>query len=151
MDALNEYMQPTFVWFVVGLVLLIAEFIVPGLVIFFFGIAAWVVALLCFFIDLSLNTQLVIFLISSIVLVITLRKYVKSVFIGKVQDDMDTKDMDGFIGEQAIVEESIVPPRKGRITFRGTGWDAEAEGEIAQGATVEIIGKTNLTLQVKSI
>jgi len=131
--------------------LLVVEFTMPGLVIFFFGVAAWVVALVCFFVDLSLNAQLGLFLVSSVLLIIALRKYVKNIFIGDVQEEDGSQQMEGFKGEKARVTEAIKPPRSGRIEFRGTGWNAESDQEIEIGVTVEIIGKRNITLMVKPL
>jgi membrane protein implicated in regulation of membrane protease activity len=37
--------SPIIIWFVVGLVLILMEFVIPGLVIVFFGLGAWVAAI----------------------------------------------------------------------------------------------------------
>ena len=39
-DAIKDYLSPEVVWFLAGLALLILEFAMPGLVIFFFGVGA---------------------------------------------------------------------------------------------------------------
>ena len=49
MDALKGFMRPEFVWAVVGMLLLLAEFGLPGLIVFFFALGAFLVALLSFF------------------------------------------------------------------------------------------------------
>jgi len=40
--GLAFFFNPTLIWFFIGLVLLIAEFSVPGVILVFFGIGAWV-------------------------------------------------------------------------------------------------------------
>ena len=47
LDAIKEFLTPEIIWFLVGLVLLILEFAMPGLIIGFFGVGAWVVAIVC--------------------------------------------------------------------------------------------------------
>src|SRR5688572_13114066 len=55
------------IWFIVGFIFFLLEFVVPGLILFFFAVGAWLVAILSLFIDLSINSQLLIFLATSIV------------------------------------------------------------------------------------
>jgi membrane protein implicated in regulation of membrane protease activity len=45
----------------------------------------------------------------------------------------------------------IIPKSGGKVEFHGTNWLAEADEEIAEGATVQITGKDNITLKVKSL
>jgi membrane protein implicated in regulation of membrane protease activity len=81
-DWIKDFMKPEFIWAMVGLILLLLEFTLPGLIIFFFGVGAWIVAATCFFVDISVDAQLVIFIVSSVVLLLALRKWLKSVFVG---------------------------------------------------------------------
>ena len=156
MENLFDMINPALAWFLTGLALLLLEFAFPGLIIFFFGVGAWVVALVCLAFDISLNFQLLIFIVTSVVLLLALRKWVKTVFYGKVAATAHTDEsMEGFVGEKAVVTSEIVPHMKGRVEFRGTHWDAErdAEGEetLKEGTPVEITGKDNLTLKVKPL
>lgn len=152
MEQLKEFFEPQVIWCLVGLVLLLLEFIMPGLIIAFFGLGAWVVAAICLFADISLNTQLIIFIVSSIVLLLILRKWLKGVFFGHVKSKQElTEDMKEYVGEKVAVTEAIGPNRKGKVEFHGTNWEAEADEEIAEGAVVEIIDKDNLTLKVRPL
>lgn len=153
MGNLKELLTPEFVWSVVGIVMLMAEFMMPGFVIFFFGIGAFFVALLCFFISsLSINAQLIIFLISSIVFLIVLRKWFKTAFRGFFgsKDKMPT-NKNYNVGETAIVTEKITPYKKGKIEFHGSMWLAESNKEIEKGTPIIIIEQNNLTFKVKSV
>ena len=47
--------------------------------------------------------------------------------------------------------EKIRPNIGGKVEFHGTNWNAVADKEIEVGAVVEITGKDNLTLKVKSL
>ena len=150
--SLKGFLKPEIIWFLIGLVLLLSEFVLPGLIIFFFGIGAMVVALVCFLTDVSVNIQLLIFIGSSILLLIFLRKWLKGIFMGRVVGGGTAAgDLKEFIGERVVVKESITPKAGGRVEFHGTSWQAEADEEIPVGTVVRITGKANITLTVKPL
>jgi membrane protein implicated in regulation of membrane protease activity len=152
MDSLKDWLKPELIWFIIGLVLLLLEFVVPGLIIFFFGVGAFVVALLCIFLDISVNLQLLLFLVSSIVLLVVLRRELSKTFMGHVGFSQDTSEnMDDFTGGRAKVIRVIRPNMPGRVEFHGSQWDAESDEEIPEGAQVEVMGKSNITLKVRTI
>ena len=102
MDSVKEFLRPEVIWFLVGIVLLIMEFMVPGLIIGFFGVGACVVAIVCLVADISLNVQLMIFICSSVALLLCLRKWLKGVFMGHTKSKQDMKeDLNEFVGERA--------------------------------------------------
>ncbi len=149
MDAIKEFLKPEIIWFLVGLVLLIMEFALPGLVIFFFGVGAFVVAIVCLITDIGLNAQLIIFIVASVLSLLCLRTWLKSIFMGHIKSKQDmTEDLKEFVGEQAVVIETITKAG-GKVELHGTNWSAQADGEISEGTTVEVVGKDNLTLKVK--
>ena len=147
-----DWSEPELIWFIVGLIFLLAEFIIPGFVIFFFGAGAWVVALLALFFNIPLNFQLLIFLLSSVFLLIFLRKRVTQIFIGR-QKRVESPDdnLDEFKGENATVIEEIVPGKPGKVEFHGSQWKAESDDPIAAGKIVEIISTKSITLKVKPV
>ena len=152
MEQLKEFFEPQVIWCLVGLVLLLMEFVMPGLIVFFFGLGAWVVAAVCLFADISINAQLIIFIISSIVLLLVLRKWLKGVFFGHVKSKQElTEDLKEYAGEKVVVTEKIGLNRSGKVELHGTNWEAEADEEIAEGTVVEITGKDNLTLKVRPL
>ena len=152
MDTLKDFLKPELIWFLVGLILLILEFVMPGLIVAFFGVGAWVVAIICLFADISLNTQLLIFIVSSVLSLILLRKWLKGIFMGHVVSKQDAREnLEEFVGQRAVVKERIVASGRGKVEFRGTDWQAQADEEIAEGTAVEIIGKDNITLKVKAL
>ncbi|MCP4255979.1 MAG: NfeD family protein [Planctomycetes bacterium] len=152
LETLKDFLRPDIIWFLVGLVLLIMEFVLPGLIIAFFGVGAWIVAFICCFTDIGINTQLIIFIISSVLSLLLLRKWLKGVFLGHTGSKQNLKEkLDEFIGQKAVVKEKIMPKSGGKVEFHGTNWLAQADEEIAEGAMVQIIGKDNITLKVKSL
>lgn len=153
MDAIKEFFKPEIIWFIIGIALLIAEFAIPGLVVFFFGVGACIVATLLLIIHpMSLTWQLLIFIVSSLILLFSLRKWLAKVFVGRIIRDKEYQDMeDDFIGHRGTVTAQITPKIPGRIELNGTDWKAEADEVIKKGMRVEITGKDNLTLKVKPL
>lgn len=151
-DSIKDYLKPELIWFLVGLALLVMEFMTPGLIIFFFGVGAWIVATICLFVDISINLQLGIFIAASVLSLVLLRKWLKGTFMGHVRSKQDTtENMEDYVGQRATVVEKIVPTVGGKVEFHGTNWEAQANSEIEEGAVVEITGKNNLTLKVKAL
>ena len=152
MDNLKDLLKPEIIWFVLGIIMLIIEFTMPGLIIFFFGVSACFVGLLCLIFNLSLNAQLVIFILSSIASLMLLRRHVRKIFRGHVEEEQNIdENLKDFLGEKVKVIQKITPKENGKVEFHGTNWTAAADEEISKGTPVEIVGKENLTLKVKRI
>jgi membrane protein implicated in regulation of membrane protease activity len=152
MDAIKDLLKPELIWFLIGLALLLLEFALPGLIVFFFGLGAWIVALVCLLTDISLNAQLLVFIISSVLSLVCLRKWLKGLFKGFIVSRQKTSEnIEEFIGKRAVVKEKITPQVPGKVEFHGTNWAAEADEEIAAETPVKIVGKDNITLKVKSL
>jgi membrane protein implicated in regulation of membrane protease activity len=144
MDILSN---PAVIWFLVGLGLLLLELVLPGLVILFFGAGAWVTALVCAFADISLNWQILIFLVASLLGLALLRRYVKRKFFGKT--DQEAQDqLEEFIGKKAKAIEDF-RDGAGMVEFKGTQWSARCSDPVSKGQWVLIEGKDSLTLIVR--
>jgi membrane protein implicated in regulation of membrane protease activity len=148
----KDFLKPEYIWAIIGVVLLIMELFIPGLVVFFFGVGALLVAVVCLVADIHINAQLLIFLITSVVFLLALRNRLKGVFSGfsKSRPSMSQNPPE-FIGEKVTVMQAISPVLPGMVEMHGTNWKARAEVAIPAGAMVEIIGNENLTLVVKPI
>jgi membrane protein implicated in regulation of membrane protease activity len=146
METVKDWLNPEFLWFLAGLIMLILEFLMPGLIIFFFGLGALVVAVICFFTDISLNIQMSIFLAASLLLLLVLRQWMKRAFVGHLHPNGALSE---FTGEKAVVTKQIDPVAGGRVEFRGTSWNAQAEELLPEGTVVEVTGKNNITLTVR--
>jgi len=152
METIKDFLRPEIIWFLIGLALLIMEFVLPGLIIAFFGVGAWIVALVCLITEIGINTQLIIFIVCSVLSLLCLRKWLKGVFLGHTVSKQNLKEnLEEFIGQKAVVKEKIMPKVGGKVEFHGTDWVAEADEEIAVETVVEIIGKENITLKVKTL
>jgi membrane protein implicated in regulation of membrane protease activity len=152
METMADWLNPPVIWFIVGFVLILMEFGIPGLITLFFGIGAWIVAFLTLFIDMSIDIQLLIFIIISVVSLIFLRKHFKKLYQGKMdKSKFGPDELEEFIGHKAEVIKEIAPNHPGKVEFHGTQWNAASEQKIEEGEIVEIIEKRNLTLIVKSL
>ena len=141
-------LQTPVIWFIIGFILLILEFVLPGLILFFFGVGAWFVAILSLFIDMSLNTQLIVFVITSVITILLLRKWVGKMLYGKKQPSELLEDE--FLGKTARSETSISPGEDGKVFFKGTSWQASSEDWIGPGENVIITDTDSIILIVKS-
>ncbi len=140
MQIMNIAYSPALLWFIAGLVLVLLEFGAPGLILFFFAAGAWVVSLICLFADISLNVQLSVFLIVSILLLILLRKRLSSIFMGSlIKRGAANPEMEEYVGQRAVVTSKIEPNLPGKVEFRGSLWNAESDEIIDECTPVEIV------------
>lgn len=147
---MRSLLNPSVIWFVIGLILLVLEFLAPGLLVIFFGIGAWVTALVCLFLTPGVNSQILIFLVTSVLSLLLLRKYLKRVFYKDEHAPEDTLS-DEFIGKTAVVEVPIKNGKRGKVIFKGTSWTAESDYNLEKGHQVMIISKESIVLKVVPI
>jgi membrane protein implicated in regulation of membrane protease activity len=140
--------KPELLWFAIGLVLLLMELVIPGFFIFFFGLGAWVTALVCLIGEPSTNLQIIIFAITSVISLIGLRRIIQKKFFyskGKESEDVE----DEFTGKEALAVSDFGDEINGKVEFKGTTWTAESKSEIKAGQRVIIIEKDSFKLLVK--
>lgn len=144
----SVFSRPEVVWFIIGLALFLLELVLPGFVIFFFGVGAWITALLCLFAHVSTNLQIIVFAITSVLSLLALRKIIqRKFFYSKV--DRSSAVEDEFTGKEAIAATNFGTEKKGKVEFKGTTWNAESEAEIKKGQTVIILEKESFKLIVE--
>ena len=144
MDILSD---PAVIWFLVGLGLLLLELVLPGLVILFFGVGAWVTALVCAFTNINLNVQILIFLVASLLGLVLLRKYLKKRFFNRSNKEIDDQ-LEEFIGHKAKVIDDF-KDGEGKVEFKGTRWSARSNDLVTKGDWVIIRSKDSLTFNVE--
>lgn len=139
------------VWFIIGIFFLLMEILLPGFVIFFFGIGGLITALFTYFFNIdSIIIQITIFIASSVLSLVFLRRTFSKLFRGNVNKDKELKD--DFIGKKALVIHEIVPDSlNGKVEFNGTNWEAKSDIFIEKGTVVEIIERIDLKLIVKPL
>jgi membrane protein implicated in regulation of membrane protease activity len=144
----NILSRPELFWFLMGLVLFLLELVIPGFFIFFFGLGAWITALVCLIGNPGTNLQIVIFAITSILSLIALRRIIQKKFFyskGHLSEDVE----DEFTGKEALATTDFGGMKNGKVEFKGTRWNAESTSEIKEGQRVLIIEKDSFKLIVK--
>ena len=139
--------SPILIWFLAGIIFFGLELLLPGLIVFFFGVGAWCAALAVYLLPIPLSGQLLVFLGASVVALVLLRATLKKVFLGRQfeKDAMENKVAEGSSG---VVIEDIIPPAAGKIKYAGSFWQATAEESLAKGTVVRVVEKNNLTVKV---
>lgn len=143
---------PEIIWFVIGLILIMLEFTIPGIILVFFGIGAWIVTVLVYADILqSVTSQLFVFGAASLILLLVLRRWVKDKFYGHITGSQDLlQNLDEFAGMKVHVLSDVVPGRtEGIVEFKGTNWSAVSDEEIKSGETAVIVKNDGLTLVIK--
>jgi membrane protein implicated in regulation of membrane protease activity len=128
--------------------LFLLEFVMPGFFIFFFGLGAWVTALVCLIGNPAINLQIIIFAISSTLLLLALRRIIQKKFLNSKSTQSDDVE-DEFTGKEALATIDFGGIKQGKVEFKGTTWTAESGSEIKEGQRVIIIEKDSFKLIVE--
>ncbi|MEM9283629.1 MAG: NfeD family protein [Verrucomicrobiota bacterium] len=142
-------MDSATIWFLIGLGLVLAELAVPGVILVFIGLAAWLVAILDWCGVDSFSVQLWTFGLTSLGLVIFARRFVKSWFSGK-ETEADADLDEEFVGKIVAVVKAIDAGGFGLVELKGAQWKATSDQDLAEGASAVVTARDNLTLTVKS-
>lgn len=137
-------------WFVAGVILILAEFAIPGVFICFFGIGALLTGLAAWMLpELSFAFELLLFSVLSVVFLLVCRRFMPKVFRGTETVDDSDIDNDDVAGAEVVVVEAVTPDAPGRVEFRGSCWNACADRVIAVGERAKIVRRRNLTLYLE--
>jgi inner membrane protein len=140
--------KPEVVWFIIGLVLFLLELVIPGFVIFFFGVGAWATALLCLIAHPGINLQAIVFAVTSILSLLGLRKMIQKRFFYS-KEELSKEVEDEFSGKEAVAITDLEPGKNGKVEFKGTQWKAESASSIREGDRVTIKEKQDFKLIVE--
>ncbi|NRA65919.1 MAG: NfeD family protein [Pseudobacteriovorax sp.] len=138
-------------WLYLAIILILAEFLVPGAVLIFIGLAAGIVGVLVYlgWIDGLIASATTFFMIS-LVFVLGLRSVALKFLPGDTSVDNVSLD-DEPIGAIVEVISEISASVPGRISYRGTGWPAKSSSSHEKGDKVIIKGKSDEYWLVTSI
>ncbi len=139
-------------WMYVGAFLMLAELMMPGFVIFFFGLSAATVGLIRFALgeSFTLMWQLAAFSAFAIIYLAVLRRLLKKLFSG----DSETSSLafrQELVGRIGNVVAAITPPASGRVMIGDAEWNAVSDGPVEAGANVKVVAQENLTVRVEKI
>jgi membrane protein implicated in regulation of membrane protease activity len=142
------FAKPELIWFIIGLVLFLLELVLPGFVIFFFGVGAWITALLCLVAEPGINLQAIVFAVTSVLSLVLLRKMIQKKFFYS-KEELSKEVEDEFTGKEAVAAADFVPGETGKVEFKGTTWKAESDTAISKGQRIIIKSKDNFKLFVE--
>ena len=135
-------------WFLLGVLLLLAELITPGAFYqLFFGLGAIVVGLIGLVgINLPLPIQMLLFIALSIGSLLLLRKRLRVKLDSKLPD----KKVDDLEGETAVALEDIAVGAVGKAELRGAAWNARNVGDavIPESQRCRVTRVDGLTLWI---
>jgi len=138
-------------WFALGLVLLILEWLLPGVLALFFGFGALLVGGLTWLgVVASLPWQLGWFALLSLASLLLLRKRFQRWMRGTVTDPGDGRGSgDALRGRRVQVLESFAQGC-GIVELNGARWDAESDEELVAGQPAWVVANRGIVLQVAS-
>jgi inner membrane protein len=142
------FSRPEIIWFIIGLALFLLELVLPGFVILFFGVGAWITALLCLIAHPGVNLQIIVFAVTSVISLLLFRKMIQRKFFYSKEDQSKAVE-DEFTGKEAKAVADFGNDKTGKVEFKGTTWKAESVSEIKAGQSVIIIEKQDFKLIVE--
>jgi len=136
-------------WAVSGIVLIVAELVVPSFVLIWFGVGALFVALLVAFADPGLTAELAIWLAVSLALVVAWFKVFKP-NMHKTKVGMSDANITGEIG---MLVRDVAPFEKGQVRFQkpilgADVWECIADEAIKSGERVKVVDVEGSFLKV---
>ncbi len=142
--------NPVLIWFLAGLALVLFEFAVPGVILVFFGLGAWITAMTTWAgLTGGWTSQLLTFALSSVLMLVYLRRWFRAKFFGHNTGDQDPLDnLDEFQGQVVIVTADIDPTSGGKVEYKGADWSARCDTPLTAGTRAVIQSVDGITLVV---
>lgn len=139
-------------WIVGGIVLVLAELVIPSFFIVWFGLGALLVGLLALAFDLSLTAQLATWTLASLAMVWLWFRVFKQSF---VKTRAGTAEGEA-IGEIGLLVGAVAPFERGKVRFQrpvlgSDEWVCLADTAIAAGERVKVVAVEGSFLKVSKI
>ena len=144
-------MESWLIWIIAGAVMIFLEIILPGAVIVFLGVSAFIVGLGIYF---NLITSVFSAFLSWFIISIFLLLFLRSMFVKYFEGDSKVQNVDedeDLVGSIVEIVEEIKPYKDGRVKFRDTTWSARSEEEFVLGQKAIIKGRDGNILLIKSL
>lgn len=143
----------TYIWMAVGILLCAAEFLMPGLVVIFMGLASLAVGILRWIgLIEGLPESFMMWMVSSIAMVLLFRKAAMKWFPPEEEKDSFDEHADAYGKIVDVIDAIDETDSKGRIRFQGTSWPAICvEGSIQAGQKARIVYRDNLNWVVEPV
>lgn len=143
-------MENYVIWMALAIILFLAELLTLGVFLLFFALGAFTTAVAVYFVPLTTNLQIVLFLLVSVVSLLFLRAKIQSILYRK-KKTVPSENVADVVGRQGEVVEAILPPAQGKVSLHGTFWAASSQQKLNIGDIITVIGRDNLTLVVAKL
>lgn len=137
-------------WWILALLMIAAELLVPGYFLLWIGVAAGIMGLVTLVApDMPFVAQAAVFGVLAIATCYVYWKFIRPT--AEVRDDQPLLNRKGerMIGRRVLVAEPFVNGR-GKVRVGDTVWLAEG-ADVAVGAAVEVTGVHGVTLMVRPV
>jgi hypothetical protein len=136
-------------WIVGGIVLVLAELVIPSFFIVWFGLGALLTGLLTLAFDMSVTAQLATWTLASLAMVVLWFRVFKQSF---VKTRIGTADGE-VIGEVGLLVGAVAPFERGKVRFQrpvlgSEEWVCLADTAIAAGERVRVVAVEGSFLKV---
>ena len=140
-------------WLILGIVLILSELILPGLISVFMGIAALLIAAVirAGFISTWMSA-VIVWMLLSIFLILTLRVWVLKLWPGETSKGSMDEDEDARGSLVTAVTDITSDEIGGQINFRDALWQARTDGRVIKnGETARLVKRSGLVWTVSPI
>ena len=125
MTILGLHISMTIIWLLLMVAFLVAETLTVGLVSIWFAGGA-LVAVILSLLEISPLTQVIVFFVVSIGLLLSTRK----IFVEKLNTGKENTNVDALIGDTGQVIMAINPMEVGQVKVNGQVWSAIADDQL---------------------
>ena len=141
-------LEPHWLWLIAGLVLAVAEMVVPGVFLIWFAAAALVVGLLTAAFPIAVPVQVVLFVVLSLVSVLASRRFLRRYPIQSADPLLNQRGAQ-LVGRQVVVTQTIQGGH-GRVRCGDSEWLAQGPDAEA-GSRMTVTGSQGSVLIVEAV
>ena len=140
-------------WAILGVALVLAELLVPTLVLVWFGLGALIVAgLVVFFGGISFVTQLLVWIVASVAFVLLWFKFFKR-YQHKTSSGRSSADV---VGEVGLLVTDIEPFGRAKVRFQtpllgSDVWECVADEKIKANSRVKVVSVEGSLLKIAPV
>ena len=141
-------LEPHWLWLIAGLVLAVAEMVVPGVFLIWFAAAALIVGLLTAVLPIAAPVQVVLFVVLSLVSVLASRRFLRRYPIQSADPLLNQRGAQ-LVGRQVVVTQAIQGGH-GRVRCGDSEWLAQGPDAEA-GSRMTVTGSQGSVLIVEAV
>ncbi len=134
------------IWLVIFIVLVVIELLTINLVTIWFAVAA-VFALLVDIITGNTMLEIIVFTVSSFLLLLLTKPIIKKIKVKKIE----ATNLDMVINKVGIVTEDILNDKIGEVKVLGKKWSAYSDTKVLKGERVKILSIDGVRLKVEKM